>query len=254
VAAAAWVTLLAILARIPLAGRLTLLALALVTPAYIVLYSQGYVRPSHHPESAGVYESLRVALQAQAMAFGPSGGGMWPSIGVVILFVGLSVLAHLIRPTFRAGLDLRAAGLLLFVLAGGALAFGIGWGRSGFHNDMGLAWRYGWITFPSVAAAYFTWLSYRSKVSTYGPWVLLIAAAIMTPANEVSGFWQGERGVRANEQAWEADVRAGLTADEVAERHIPPGQAGWRPHVARMMRIMRDHDYAYYGSLGREAP
>ena len=28
---------------------------------------------------------------------------------------------------------------------GWRLAFGIGWGRSGFHDDMGFAWRYGWL-------------------------------------------------------------------------------------------------------------
>jgi hypothetical protein len=254
VAAAAWSVLLAIRGRMAIPNRLLLVALALTTPAYIVAYSQGYVRPSHHPESAGIYESIRVGLQSQAMALGPSGGGLWPFSGVAILIVGLLVIVLLVRMTFRKVFDHRAAGLLMFVIAGAALAFGIGWGRSGFHNDMGLAWRYGWITVPPILAAYFAWLLRGGRVSQDGPFVLFVAMLVFMPVNEFSGFWDAEQKVRVHERAWEEDVRAGSTATEVTNRRIPEDQAGARPRIARMMRLMRDHRYTYYESLGRESP
>jgi len=250
-AAAAWVARLAICCPLKWWQRVLLLVLVAVSPLYIAFYFQGYARPGHHPPSAGIYESLRVGLQAQSMVFGPSATGLWPVIGIVVLLVGMLVIAFLISSTFR---DPRSAGLLFFVLAGGAVSFGIGWGRSGFHNDMGFAWRYGWIVFPPVAAAYFTWLLQGGRISFHGPAILFIVVACVTPVNVVSGFRDAETKLRVFEQAWEADVRSGLTADEMIARHFPNYHEPLRSETANSLRLMRDHRYSYYESLGREHP
>jgi hypothetical protein len=254
VAAAVWVVWMSIRGKMRPWQRCLLVGLTPITPMYIVLYSQGYVRPDHHPPSAGVFESARVGLQAQAVALGPAATGMWPWIAIGIAIAAIFIVALLIWSVWQSRGDPRFAGLLLLVLAGGAVAFGIGWGRSGFHNDMGLAWRYGWITFPPIAAGYFTCLLRGGRFSTYGPLALLFFALAVAPVNTISGFRDGELKVRAFERAWEADVRAGLTADEVVDKHFRNYSPGARLQIANAMRLLRDHRYAYYESLGRESP
>jgi hypothetical protein len=258
VAAAGWVLFIALFGRLGLWRQLTLIALTLVTPAYIVVYMQGYVRPSHHPESAGVNESARIGLEAQAMAFGPAAGGLWhlagSLVGVVLLLLGLAVVAQLIAWFFRSHMEPRAVGLLLFTGAAAAVAFGIGWGRSGFHNDMGLAWRYGWITVPAVWAAYFTWLIRGGRVSTYGLAVLAVVALALFPINEGSGFRDAETVVRPTEVEWEAEVRSGLTATQMVDQHYPRAGDPFHREMIEAMLLMRARQYTYYDSLGPEAP
>src|SRR5262249_61732472 len=116
--------------------------LAFITPIYGCFYLHGYARPSHHPPSAGVVESVRIALEAQAMAFGPAATGLWPAVGIGLLVGGASLFVYVIRIVICRRGDIRLAGMLLYLGAGAAVAFGIGWGRSGFQDDMGFAWRY----------------------------------------------------------------------------------------------------------------
>src|SRR5262249_11826280 len=126
VAAAGWVLFLAVFGRLAAWQRIVLVALTLVTPAYVAMYMQGYVRPSHHPKSAGFVESARIGLEAQAMAFGPAAGGLWhlagSAVGIVLLLVGLVVVAQLVGWFFRSHMDPRAVGLLLFAGAAAAVA------------------------------------------------------------------------------------------------------------------------------------
>ena len=253
VIAAVWAVYLA--ACSPMSGRqrAILVALAALTPVYIAVYFQGYVRPGHHPPSAGLVESIRVGLQAQSMALGPSATGVWPAVAVGIAIVATLVVGQL---AWRARLrdDPRFIGLLLYVGAAAAVAFGIGWGRSGFLDDMGFAWRYGWLTAPAVWAAYFTWLLCGGRVSVYGPVVLAVAAAIAAPINSVSGFLDGEKKVRPFEAAWEADVRAGMPADQLADKHFPDYPDAARRQIADAVRLMRERRYAYYDSPTPEGP
>jgi hypothetical protein len=258
VAAAGWVAFLALFGRMGLFRRLLLGALTLLTPAYIAVYMQGYVRPGHHPPSAGVIESIRIGLEAQAMALGPGAGGLWAragdAVGGAILLVGIAVVTRLVGWFLRSHLDPRAVGLFLFVGAAAAVAFGIGWGRSGFMDDMGFAWRYGWLTAPAVWAAYFTWLVRGGRVSTYGPAGLAVVALVLFPINQGSGFRDAETAVRPREQAWEADVRRGRTPTEMADRYFPRVGDPFRRELIEALRLMRDHRYTYYESLGREGP
>jgi hypothetical protein len=250
-AAAVWVVLLAVFGRMSLSLRVVLAGLAAGTPLYAITYFHGYVRPSHHPPSAGVIESARVALEAQSMAFGPAATGLWPVIGLIVLVVGIKVTFDLAIHIRR---DLRFAGLLLYLGAGAAVAFGIGWGRSGFMYDMGFAWRYGWITLPFLFAAYFTWLLRGGRVAAYGSCALALVALVLAPVNAISGFLNAEKKVRAFEIAWEADVRAGQAAELVVNKHFPEYPDEMRQQVIEAMRLMRDRGYAYYESLGRETP
>jgi hypothetical protein len=185
------------------------------------------------------------------MAFGPAATGLWPVIGLILLVGGIALAVDLVMRLRR---DLRNAGLLLYLGAGAAVAFGIGWGRSGFLDNMGFAWRYGWITLPFVFAAYFTWLVRGGRVAAYSTCALGVVALVLMPANSISGFLNGENKVRAFETAWEVDVRASWTAEQVVDKHLPDYRDPTRQEVIAAMQLMRDRRYAYYESLGRETP
>ncbi len=244
-AALTWMFVLALRGRMLVRQRIALGVLAAVVPIYIFAYVDGYVRPAHHPASAGVLESARIALQAQAIAFGPAAQGLWPAIGFAIVACGALAIGQLIRPPIGSA-TLKNFGLILFLLAGGAVAFGIGWGRSGFHADMGFAWRYGWLTAPVVCAAYITWVGRRDAVSRFGPAVLALFVASLFQVNEISGFLDGERKVRPLQLAWEADVRAGVAAPELVDRHFPNSAESFRAEVIVAVQLMRARRYEYY--------
>lgn len=250
IAAAGWVLYLAVRGRMAVRERIALVALAAVTPAYVALYFHGYVRPSHHPPSAGFFESARVGLEAQAMALGPAATGIWPYVAIAILLVG-SVVAIQIAVRLRSD-QARAVGLLLFVGAAATVAFGIGWGRSGFLDDMGFAWRYGWVTGPAVWAAYFTWLVCGGRVSVYSPLALFGVALILAPVNTVSGFLDAEKVLRPRENAWEGDVRAGMPEDQLARTHYPEYGPAGQAEIREAVRLMRAHRYTYYESPREE--
>jgi hypothetical protein len=254
IAAAAWVVLLIALGQMTFWQRIILGLFVLITPIYVVAYFHGYVRPSHHPPSAGLMESARIGLEAQAMAFGPAATGLWPVIGILLVAVGVVVVVQTAYRTFGRGFNPRFGGLFLYVGAAAAVAFGIGWGRSGFVDDMGFAWRYGWITSPFVMATYFTWLLWGGRVATYGPVTIALVALMFAPVNIASGFLNGENKIRAFETAWEADVRAGKSAEEIVETRFKDYRGSAQGEVIEAMHLMRDRRYAYYESLGREQP
>jgi hypothetical protein len=256
VAAAGWVALVAVFGRMSVWRRVLLGAALLATPAFIAVYMHGYARPSHHPPSAGIVESARIGLEAQAMALGPAAGGLWQSagdgVGVCIFLIGFVVAAQLVCWFFRSHWDGRAAGLFLFLGATATVAFGIGWGRSGFHSDMGFAWRYGWLTAPAVWTAYFTWLARGGRVSTYGPAAIAFVALVLFPINDASGFRDAETVVRPGQMIWKADIQRGLTATEMVDRHYPEMGEPFRSSMIEAMRLMRAHRITYYESLGAE--
>ena len=135
-----------------------------------------------------------------------------------------------------------------------AVAFGIGWGRSGFHADMGFAWRYGWIVAPAVTAAYFGWLTRGGRWAVIGPAALFAVTLVTAPINCISGFREGEFSILPIETWWEADVRAGLTAEQVLEKYDPACGGPFKERVLAAMRLMRARHYSYYESLGEDPP
>ena len=253
--AAAWLVALACSSGLSWRRRLVIFAIAAVTPAYLIAYRDGYVRPDHHPPSAGIVESGRVGLQAQSMAFGPAATGIWPAAGAVAALAGFIVVGQLGWAAIRRPADrLRDSGLLLFVGAATAVAFGIGWGRSGFHADMGFAWRYGWIVAPAVTAAYFGWLTRGGRWAVIGPMALFAVTLVTAPINCISGFREGEFSILPIETWWAADVRAGLTAEQVLEKYDPACGGPFKERVLAAMRLMRARHYSYYDSLGEDPP
>ena len=133
--------------------------------------------------------------------------GAWPVAGIAVVAAGLYVVGLLGRRLLSDDWP-RSLGLLAVGGASAAVAFGIGWGRSGFHDDMGFAWRYGWLTVPAVLAGYFALLTAGGRIASFGPMVLAVALVPVAVVNELSGSVDGKAGPGV-ELVWEADVQPG---------------------------------------------
>lgn len=246
--ALAWVGWMGLTGKMSKIRKLILLGFAFVTPIYLIFYRMGYRRPAHHPPSAGVYESIRIGLEAQAMSIGPVATRMWPMIGIVLFASGIGVFL-LILSNLRKEPQHRPRWLgLLALLAGSAgVAFGIGWGRSGFVNEMGFAWRYGWITLPALITLWFACLLSRDKrLSQKFLNLLAILTLVSAPINCVTGFRDAERGIKTVEQKWEAWVRDGLGPREITLLAFPDVSESFREEMIGAMELMRKNRYNYY--------
>jgi hypothetical protein len=265
--------------RIPKAMLLLTLAASLLV--YALLYFHGYARPEHHPPSAGVWPSLKIAFEALSMAFGPAAMGLWPVSILIIVALAAYACMLLMRRIVRDRAEQpRALGLALYLAAVAGLALGIGWGRSGFTDgNMGFASRYSWIVWPALGALYSLgivydgdrwpdWLSKAEmfigrrfsalaehweviRVRSRPEWLPLAifgTAVLMWPFNFVTGLMVGEDR-RADQTRWQADVRSGMNAAELAERHYGDYPEYLQERIRVGVTLLREHGISYYRPL-----
>lgn len=246
----AWVGWLAITGPMPRNRRLLLLCFAFVTPIYLILYRMGYERPSHHPPSAGIWRSVQIGLEAQSMALGPNASRLWPGIGAFILIVGCIAFFAIGIGAIRCKNRPQWLGILAQLFAAGGVAFGIGWGRSGFVDDMGFAWRYGWITAPGIISVWFAILLGCRSISAQkvlGAFAIFILG--LSPINIFSGFRDAERRVLDVEINWKNMVLTGSTSREIAIWASPDASDSFHEEMRRAMRILKRNRYTYYEHL-----
>lgn len=196
-----WLCGVCFMRPVPTKVRVFVFVSCLIAVAYILCYRHGYERPAHHPPSAGFYESVRIGLQAQSIALGPAPTAIWPITGYLILITGLVILIWLFILFFNQPLKRPAIlGLIGIWFGAAALSFGIGWGRSGFYDNMGFAWRYGWLTFPAIYCLWFTPVIAQYR---FGRWIANLSGLLLlsaTPMNIECGFRVAETDFREMEQ------------------------------------------------------
>ena len=189
-----------------------------IAMAYIGFYLSGYTRPPAHPspnwsqpERAGV-----VAAQVLGMSVGTPAMSNWPIAATYVIGVVAVTLFLLIRTVENRS---RSLGLLMLLLGAVGLAVAIGIGRSGFPSDtMGLWSRYSLLTVPVLAIAYVVFLQAGGKWAQFGPLLLVSVAMLALPQNVQFGYgWASS--YAEDMDAMEADVRAGLPANEVIRRN-----------------------------------
>lgn len=245
---------------------LWIVGLAALIPVYILLYLQGYERPSYHPDPVAVWKShgealfqaFRSAIQALDMAFGPAGMGLWPA-SIFVFSLGLLECALLLLRVLAARIEERprAFGLLLFLASVCFMAFGIGWGRCGFREAngepgfMAHAARYSWITWPALGAIYYMWMLYGGpRTSRLVPLGLFSTILIMLPFNVVTGFMAGEEH-KAFNQKWEKSVREGMSNDELVRTYYRGyyDDARLRKRMFDGLQLLRKNRIQYYRPL-----
>ena len=240
---------------------ISLLILAVLMLVYIGLYLRGYARPEWHPDPVEVWgshreaawQSLRIALQALSMAFGPAAIGLWPVSALLICVIAFECALMLVRIiAFQIAERPRAAGLLLYLGAMAFMAMGIGWGRSGFltadgrPGEMGLVSRYSWIMWPALAAIYFQWLIYGGKrFARWVPIVMFGIVTVMLPFNVATGFIEGEKH-KAFSDEWEKSVRDGATDEQIIETYYSWCREEIRDRMRSSLYLLRKYRFNYY--------
>jgi len=264
-----------------IAKAMLLLTLAVGMFVYVALYFHGYARPEHHPPSAGVWPSFKIAFEALSMAFGPAAIGLWPVPILIIVALAAYACTLLVNRIAREACERpRALGLLLYLGAVAGLALGIGWGRSGFtDSNMGFASRYGWIVWPALGGLYFLgvvyegvrwpiWLSkaemflgrrFSALAERWGafrqrsrpewlPLGLFAATVLMWPFNFGTGLYVGEDR-RVDQARWQADVRSGMNATELTQRYYGGDPEYLQDRIRIGVALLREHGISYYRPL-----
>jgi hypothetical protein len=162
----------------------------LLGAAYVAAYLTGYERPPGHPvpslTNAG--QAAVVAGQFLSTAWGVGTAPDWP-VGASATLV---VAGLVFREASRRRTDPGTLGLAAVVIGTLGLAVLIGVGRSGFASDeMGLAGRYSWLSFPVLAAGYFAAIRTGGSLGRWLPVVVCLGSLAAWPFNTAAGMARG---------------------------------------------------------------
>lgn len=219
--------------------------------ALTAVYFLDYRKPSEHPVSAGAGQALEVAGEFLALAWGWAGQLTWPISGLMtVSFIG-ACAALLGWVAIHANQRERVVVWLAVPLGTIALALGIGWGRSGFGPLAGFADRYTMLAFPILGVGYLAWLRFGGRVgASLVPMAMFTVACLLLTQHCRTGLAEGRRNAQLM-TAFATDLKAGLSADELARRH--PQVFPFADRFADRLLIMRRTGVARYQAVQDEA-
>src|SRR5262249_53509982 len=156
----------------------------------------------HEPLAAA-----RASLQFLAISLGPGVTPFWPFAGggvlaLIAASLGIAARAWRTQPRER----FRAAALLLTLGATAVLAAAVGWGRSHFGDEGGLAHWYAAFGAPGLCAAYLTWVLYGGPaVGSFVRMSMLALACALYSLNTQCGL-QLAREAQGQMRAFDRDL------------------------------------------------
>jgi hypothetical protein len=190
---------------------LVLVVFAVLPVAYMMLYFTGYHRPDHHPplttEPGRIAHMTGIIL---SLAVGVGVSGVWWAVAAVEVVLGVATVVLLLRRPAEE----RPAALGLVAVAAGvfAVALTIGAARAEWPAEQVQGWsRYSHLIWPLLGAAYFAWVKAGRK---WVPLLICVLVAAALPTNTGTGLYLGY-GSRLQYQEMEADLRAGVPAEEI---------------------------------------
>jgi hypothetical protein len=197
--------------------------------------------------------AVRTGLEFLSLVWGVGADGWWPlsavaAIALVPATAVVLLLARIARPADTP----RITAVTAFLVGQLALAAAIGWGRCGYGPGVGFAARYTLLAAPLACVAAVAWTAFGGRRgSIVVPRALFIAAALAWASNTSAGLAAArEHAVRT--WAFGVDVRAGLSAEEVAARHhdIYPHTGS----LAVRLRRLRDAGVRRYAAVADGPP
>ncbi len=205
------------------------------------LYFVGWKAATWYPDNPGPPETLETTGKLLALAWGPAARGRYALIAVLTAAVLVPAVVLLVRAVRRPGPDRRPA-LALGLLIGGmaATAGAVAYGRAALVPTEGLADRYVIITVPAVVAAWFVVQRFGAAgVRRLVQGLVLVGAVVLLPVNWQQGYeWRdwyvGEM------RAVERDLDAGVTAEELADRHGEFLMHWDQGELVRRIELLRD--------------
>jgi hypothetical protein len=207
-------------------------------------YFLGYERPAWVPSSPGLWQSVTTAGKVAALAWGPAGLAFWPPFAILTTLIAGSAGGLLLAGAWRAWrardtqLRATALGLAGFLGAIGLLLLLIGHARAGYAPLM--PDRYQLFSVPALCAAYLVWELYGRRAVRSAQAALLVAVIVALPVNASRGFSWRAWYVHGME-AVEADIAAGKTPDDLAQRHRVFLLHWNQDLLAQDIKLLRDH-------------
>jgi len=188
--------------------------------------------PSPGPVTAAI-----ACLQILGVSLGTATKPYAALCGSAILGLSLVSLAILVQgfvknPSERS----RALGLMMFLGAGAVLVFVIGRSRAGMGLDYIYQGHYLTIVAPALSCIYFVWEirgGLEGRSVQYG---MLLVLASLVPSNLNQAIQTG-KSIQRNTVAFERDVRKGIPAFVLAERHFTSDLV---PRAEKLTLILKD--------------
>jgi hypothetical protein len=200
---------------------------------------------------------LRSTLEYLSISAGPGAVAMdnrfwkyggWLVVGVLLLTGLLLIVAYWKQPRER----LRTVGLLALLAAMTVLAFGIGWGRSGFGPRAALMGRYATLAVLTPCGCYLAWLLYSPPaLAGLAEMCLFTSVVLFFVPNMQAGKEHG-RELRQTMQAFENDVRAGEPPYRLARRYAP--DLFPRPTIKNYMPLLKRAGIGVFRDLRDDPP
>ena len=220
----------------------TLIALALMG-LYFVNYTPYF--PINDPSSipswpppAGMRDTAIATLQVLGMSLGIATKPHAELCGFAIFAVGLATIAMLIWRALKYSDDqLRTLGLMLFLATAAVLVFVIARSRAGMGLDYIYQGHYFVTVMPALCCMYLVWEIQGGVVGRLVQFGLVAAIAVLFPLNLVAAIQIGQD-VRQRTAAFEHDVRNGIPASVLAERHFASDLV---PRAEKLAVILKDY-------------
>jgi hypothetical protein len=221
-------------------------ACVVVSITLVVVYFIGWAPHgiSEHP-NPGLGPTVLAGLKFIGMAIGPVGSHKSFCAATFLLLA--SSIIPLGLGWARSSERFRIFGFLIFAGAMAALAGALAWGRAGW----GMSTRYSLLSVPGLCAAYFAWLLYgpetlRDRVAV----AFAITSLLALPFNlrEVRGE---QRYYAEGMDAFERDLAAGLSWQELGDKHSEFLMWGDRDRLVELIRMLNE---AKIGLLGSATP
>ena len=234
------------------AARWTAVAASVLSVALTGLYFVGWEAATWYPDNPGPPETIETAGKLLALGWGPVARGHYALLALLTAAVLVPAAVLVVRGVRRAGPRRRLALALGLFLAGVAATAGaVAYGRAALVPTEGLADRYVIVTVPAIIGAWFVAQRLGSPgVRRIVHGLVLAGAVVVLPMNWQRGYeWRDWYVGEA--RAVERDIEAGVTAEELPDRHGDFLMHWDRNELVRRIELLRG---AGIGPIGDVRP
>jgi hypothetical protein len=184
------------------------------------------------PESPGLAATGMAALRILALSLGTATKPYATAWGLGVLAFGLVTAGALVKIG-----DWRAFGLAVLVGAQAGLVGVVAWSRAGMGIDYLYLGHYLTLLAPALCGMYFVWEIYGGRLGRAVQVGMVVVLAVLVPGNFRQAVAIG-KDVQAKTQAFENDVRKGLPAFVLAEKHFSSDVV---PRAEKITEILKAH-------------
>jgi hypothetical protein len=190
---------------------------------------------SSWPESPGLAATGLAGLRILALSLGTATKPYAVAWGLGVLACGL-VTARMLM-LMKVARDRRAFGLGLLLAAQAGLVGIVAWSRAGMGVDYLYFGHYLTLVAPALCGMYFVWEIYGGRLGRALQVGMLAVLAVLVPGSFRQAVAIGSD-VRARTEALEHDVRRGMPAFVLAEKHFSSDVV---PRAAKITEMLKAH-------------